>query len=125
MSGITGKKPSELNDPVVAVDNTAWLVLETSDGHVVRVHPSDIASAATVVQDIYQLNFSGSVFPIPGAINGGKLPTDDAKILVFTNGVLDYLTADYTTTRNAGATPDAINFINPRNNVNIHIKLIR
>jgi hypothetical protein len=115
MSGITGRKPSELNDPVVTVGlNDSWLVLETSDGAVVKIRPFTLATLFNEGFAFLSLAFSGTNVAVPVGENNGKFPDDDDKIKVYTNGVLDYPVQDYTIIRNAGATPDEVQFVAAR-----------
>lgn len=117
MSGITGRKPGELNDPVVTVGlNDSWLVLQSSDGQVCRIRPFVLGALINAEYAFTALAFSGTNISVPVSENGGKFPTDDDdKIKVYTNGSRDHLTDDYTIIRNGVGVADEIQFVNARN----------
>lgn len=125
MCNITGNKPSQLTDPDIALSNGDWVVLELTNGKVVRVHPSQIVGISGVLTGAFyfvQQNFSGQNLPVPIGINGGKLPTNLALMDVKTDGIDDYPILDFTVTYGAGAAVDTIVFTNARVNANILVK---
>jgi len=125
MCNITGNKPSALTDPDIALSNGDWLVLELTNGKVVRVHPSQIVGISGVLTGAFYFveeNFSGTNLPVPIGVNGGKLPTNLALMAVKTEGVDDYPILDFSVTYGAGAAVDTIVFTAPRIAANIFVK---
>jgi hypothetical protein len=126
MCNITGKKPSQLPDPVVVVDNTAWLVIETSDGKVCKIHPSELAFIASEQWEfILNTDFSGTTFTIPLANNGGKLPANDAQIFVTVNGLHSEPGDHWNATRNGAGIQDAIEFVGAKANDRVSVRYPR
>lgn len=123
---ITGKKPSQLDNPAVAVDNSAWLILETSDGKVVRIHPSELTYLVGPEWEAFIApDFSGTTLTIPLTENNGKLPDDDDQIFVEVNGLSSHIGAHWIPVRNAGSTPDAIEFTGAKANDRISVRFQR
>lgn len=123
---ITGKKPSQLDDPAVTVDNTAWLVIETSDGKVVRIHPSELTYLVDPEWEAFiDPNFTGTTLTIPLTENNGKLPDDDDQIFVDVNGLTSQIGDHWNPVRNAGAIQDAIEFVGPKANDRIGVRFPR
>lgn len=115
---ITGVKPGSLSDPAVALNASQdWLVLQTTDGRVVRVHPNQInggggGGSLTPFQHI-AMGFSGTEITLPSGVNGGKFSTQVNRVKVFLNGLKHYRTVDYTVQINGVGVQDKILFTNP------------
>ena len=74
----------------------------------------DNLGGAIAVFTTLQENFSGTTYDIPLAVNNGKLPADEDKVEVFTNGILDYPVLDYSIVRNGPGVSDQILFTDER-----------
>jgi acetamidase/formamidase len=123
---ITGKKPSQLSDPVVTVDDAAWLVIETSDGKVCRIHPSELAFVSSQEWEfVLDGNFSGTTFTIPLTANGGKLPADDDQIFVHVNGLQSEPPDHWSATRNGVGVQDAIEFVGAKDADRVTVRFPR
>ena len=123
---ITGKKPSQLNDPVVPVDDAAWIVIETSDGNVCRIHPSELAFVSSQEWEfMLDADFSGTTFTIPLAVNGGKLPPNDNQIFVVVNGLQSEPGDHWNSVRNGGGVQDAIEFVGIKANDRVTVRFPR
>jgi hypothetical protein len=121
---ITGKKPSELSEPVVSVGlNDSWLIIETNDGKVCKIRPGLLLGLLPTYEFVIP-SFSGSTIDIPLIINEGKLPDENSKVQVFTNGSLDYQLefSDYSIIRNGVGVQDQISFSANRDSDDILIR---
>ncbi|MEZ4991899.1 MAG: hypothetical protein R2824_15870 [Saprospiraceae bacterium] len=74
----------------------------------------DNLGGAIAVFTTLQENFAGTTYDIPLAVNNGKLPADEDKVEVFTNGILDYPVLDYSIVRNGPGVSDQILFTDER-----------
>lgn len=109
---IIGKKFFQFDDLVVIVDNIVWLVIEISDGKVVRIYFFELIYLVDLEWEVFiDLNFIGIILIILLIENNGKLFDDDDQIFVEVNGLFSYIGVYWIFVCNVGAILDVIEFI--------------
>lgn len=128
MCNVTGNKPSDLQHNIIPFDGTEIIPVEMRDGRVVQMRANQIVGGGggggNFVGAFFftAANFSGTNLAVPGGVNGGKLPTNVALVVVKTEGIEDYPVLDYNITYGVGPAVDTIVFTNARVSANILVK---